>query len=136
MATMKRSRQRDAIVDFLKTRKDHPTADMVYMNLRKQMPNLSLGTVYRNLSLLADQGQILRLSCDGKVDRFDGFTHPHYHFMCIECGAVSDVELDLTELLTKAAAGYTDGYITGHTVLFKGYCSKCERQRQLQNVDD
>lgn len=129
MVATKRSRQREAIIDFLKTRKDHPTADTVYMNLREKMPNISLGTVYRNLSLLADQGQILRLSCDGKVDRFDGFTHPHYHFMCMDCGAVSDVELDLTEQLTRAAAGRTEGIITEHTVLFKGYCNACNEMR-------
>lgn len=126
MAATKRSRQREAIIEFLRTRKDHPTADIVYMNLRETMPNISLGTVYRNLSLLAEQGQILRLSCDGKVDRFDGFTHPHYHFMCVDCGDVSDVELDLTEMLTTAAASHTNGLITEHTVLFKGYCHKCK----------
>lgn len=126
MAATKRSRQREAIIEFLKSRKDHPTADVVYMNLRETMPNISLGTVYRNLSLLADQGQILRLSCDGKVDRFDGFTHPHYHFMCVDCGAVSDVEMDLTDVLTKQAQGRVDGVITEHVVLFKGYCSQCK----------
>ena len=131
MAAMKRSRQREAIIEFLKTRRDHPTADVVYMNLRENMPNISLGTVYRNLSLLADQGKILRLTCDGKVDRFDGFTHPHYHFMCMDCGAVSDVEMDLTELLTKEAAAHTAGVITEHTVLFKGYCTACNKKRAV-----
>lgn len=126
MATTKRSKQRDAIINFLRTRKDHPTADEVYVNLRQEIPNISLGTVYRNLSLLAAQGEILRLSCDGRVDRFDGFTHPHYHFMCMDCGDVSDVELDMTELLTKSAASHTDGLITEHTVLFKGYCHRCK----------
>ncbi|MDE5966426.1 MAG: transcriptional repressor [Lachnospiraceae bacterium] len=130
MAKLKRSRQREAIIAFLQTRKDHPTADTVYMSLRETMPNLSLGTVYRNLSLLAEQGKILKFSCDGKVDRFDGFVHPHYHFMCVDCGEVSDVEMDMTELLTKAAAEHTDGLITGHTVLFKGYCARCRENNQ------
>lgn len=60
--TLKRSRQREAIVLFLKNRKDHPTADIVYQEIRHDIPNISLGTVYRNLSLLADRGDILRLS--------------------------------------------------------------------------
>ena len=126
MATTKRSKQREAIIDFLQTRKDHPTADTVYMCLREEMPNISLGTVYRNLALLASQGKIIKLSCDGKADRFDGFVHPHYHFMCLDCGAVSDVEMDMTEELTSAAAKHTDGVITEHTVIFKGYCSQCK----------
>lgn len=130
MAATKRSRQREAIIEFLKTRKDHPTADVVYTNLREQMPNLSLGTVYRNLSLLADQGQILRISCDGKVDHFDGFTHPHYHFQCLGCGAVSDVELNLGAYILKAAAPVTEGRITAHTVIFHGYCPECDAKVQ------
>lgn len=85
-STMKRSRQREAIVSFLQTRKDHPTADVVYSELRQDMPNISLGKVYRNLSLLSERGDILKLSCDGKVDRYDAFTHTHYHFMCKDCG--------------------------------------------------
>ena len=80
--TIKRSRQRDAILAYLRTRTDHPTAEAVYTALRESMPNISLGTVYRNLALLADYGTILRISCDGKVDHFDANTTPHPHFLC------------------------------------------------------
>ena len=70
--TLKRSRQRDAILAFLKTRKDHPTADTVYMSVREEFPNISLGTVYRNLTLLTDLGMIQKLSMGAGVpDRFD-----------------------------------------------------------------
>ncbi len=131
MATTKRSKQREAIVAFLRTRKDHPTADVVYANMRQEIPNISLGTVYRNLSLLADKGEILRLSCDGKTDHFDGFTHPHYHFICEECGAVSDIEMDLTDMLNQQASECTDGEITGHTIFFHGYCRCCKDKREV-----
>ena len=83
--TLKKSRQRDAIVAFLKTRKDHPTADTVYKEIRNSIPNISLGTVYRNLSLLSERGEIMRLVCDGKVDRFDADVSPHCHFICKSC---------------------------------------------------
>ena len=77
MATLKYSRQRESIKEFLMTRTDHPTADTVYENLRLIYPNISLGTVYRNLSLLADIGEIRKLPSTSGADRFDGRTEPH-----------------------------------------------------------
>ena len=72
MATLKYSRQRESIKEFLMTRKDHPTADVVYENMKKIYPNISLGTVYRNLSLLSEIGEIQKLSNFGGADHFDG----------------------------------------------------------------
>ena len=86
--TLKYSRQREAIKDFLMTRNDHPTADVVYSNVRTEFPNISLGTVYRNLTLLADLGEIARLRVGDGVDHFDADTSPHYHFVCSDCGSV------------------------------------------------
>ena len=77
---LKRSRQREMIKSFLMGRKDHPTADVIYSNLKQQDPNLSLGTVYRNLTLLSDMGEILRLRVGDGVDHFDADTSEHYHF--------------------------------------------------------
>ena len=79
---LKRSRQREMIKSFLMGRKDHPTADVIYSNLKQQDPNLSLGTVYRNLTLLSDMGEILRLRVGDGVDHFDADTPEHYHFVC------------------------------------------------------
>ena len=103
MAALKYSRQRESIKEFLRSRTDHPTADTVYENLRQIYPNISLGTVYRNLSLLSDRGDILRLSCDGKTDRFDADTRPHYHFMCKQCGCVQDIDMPYQEALDHLA---------------------------------
>ena len=86
MATLKYSRQRESIKEFLMTRKDHPTADVVYENMKKIYPNISLGTVYRNLSLLSEIGEIQKLSNFGGADHFDGCVTPHCHFMCTACG--------------------------------------------------
>ena len=78
---LKRSKQRESIKKFLISRYDHPTAETVYMNIKEEFPNISLGTVYRNLSLLADIGEIQKLSTGIGPDRFDGNPKPHYHFM-------------------------------------------------------
>lgn len=82
MALIKRSRQREAILSELCGRTDHPTAEELYLSLKEELPNLSLGTVYRNLSLLSEEGIILKLSCGG-ADHFDGNTAQHYHFLAI-----------------------------------------------------
>ena len=84
MAALKYSKQREAIKDFLAHSHEHPTADVVYMNLRESFPNISLGTVYRNLSLLSEMGQIQKISMRDGADRFDGTITPHDHFICEE----------------------------------------------------
>ncbi|MGN1084105.1 MAG: transcriptional repressor, partial [Lachnospiraceae bacterium] len=86
---VKHSRQRDAILEYLRSTASHPTADTVYENVREKIPNISLGTVYRNLNMLAESGEVLRLSCGGTSDRYDGCVKPHYHFLCRSCGNVS-----------------------------------------------
>lgn len=123
--TLKRSRQRDAIVAFLATRKDHPTADVVYQEIRNIIPNISLGTVYRNLAQLSERGDILRLPCDGKVDHFDADTHPHYHFICNRCGCVQDIEMPYSDPMNQHANQDFDGVITKHSILFEGFCKDC-----------
>lgn len=123
----KYSHQREAIVNFLKTRDDHPTADVVYQNIKETIPNISLGTVYRNLNQLANAGMILRLPCDGKTDRFDAKTHPHCHFMCRSCGAVSDIPIDPSDRLIAEASSASANHIETTSVLFYGICSECEK---------
>ncbi len=122
---LKYSRQREEIKNFLMTRKDHPTADVVYMNVRQQNPNISLGTVYRNLTLLADMGEILRLRVGDGVDHFDADTSQHYHFICTECNRVIDLEMDNIDSIMEAAAKNFDGRITGHFTYFQGICGDC-----------
>ena len=122
---LKHSRQRDSIMEFLSQRKDHPTADTVYMNVRKTFPNISLGTVYRNLTLLADIGEISRIRVGDGVDHFDADTSPHYHFICKECGSVIDLDMeDMTEI-NQAANQNFDGTIEGHITYFYGNCGNC-----------
>lgn len=125
---LKHSRQRDSIIEFLSTRKDHPTADTVYMNVRQSFPNISLGTVYRNLTLLADMGEILRIRVGDGVDHFDYDTSPHYHFVCRECGSVLDLDMEVTEEEDQAAQKSFEGEIEGHMTYFYGRCPNCIRK--------
>lgn len=127
MAARKYSRQRELIKEFLQTRRDHPTADVVYTNVRRENPNISLGTVYRNLTCLAEDGEINRLSVGDGVDHFDADITPHYHFVCTDCGAVIDLEMDSIESITDTAAANFKGYIAGHRTYFYGLCPHCIR---------
>ncbi|MCX4321701.1 MAG: transcriptional repressor [Lachnospiraceae bacterium] len=122
---VKYSRQRQLIHSFLMTRKDHPTADVVYQNVRQEYPNISLGTVYRNLTLLADRGEILRLQVGDGVDHFDADTSLHCHFVCSDCGGVTDMQLDcMNEMLADARRNF-DGRVERQTTCFYGLCGKC-----------
>ncbi len=123
--SLKYSRQRECIKTFLMGRKDHPSADTVYMHVRQQYPNISLGTVYRNLTLLSDIGEISRLNVGDGVDRFDADTSPHQHIVCTSCGCVQDVYLPDADKILEYADKYFDGIITTQTINFRGTCSDC-----------
>ena len=123
--TLKYSKQREAIKEFLLTRYDHPTADTVYANLKEQYPNISLGTVYRNLSLLSEIGEIQKLTTGNCADRFDGNTHAHNHFICRNCCQVSDLEMDSTTPRNEVVSKNFNGIIEKQITYFYGLCKDC-----------
>lgn len=125
MKTLKHSRQRECIKTSLMSRHDHPTADTIYMDIREEFPNISLGTVYRNLNLLVDLGEVLKLSCGNGPDRFDADTRPHYHFVCRECGCVDDLPMDVSDTLNISAQKHCRGTIDSHITYFYGVCENC-----------
>jgi len=125
MANLKYSRQREAIKEYLAHTREHPTADTVYMSIREAFPNISLGTVYRNLNLLVDTGDIIKISSADGGDRFDGDTSPHYHFFCASCGKVIDLNLDNIDQITQIANGQFNGIIESHETIFYGKCPDC-----------
>lgn len=127
MANLKYSRQRASILEYLSHTTAHPTADMVYMHVREEFPNISLGTVYRNLNLLSDIGEIIKIPTPDGGDRFDGRTDPHYHVVCRSCGNVFDLELDesFDRMIRDAANQKFDGIIESHNILFHGKCKNC-----------
>lgn len=125
MSNLKYSRQRESIKQQLMHRKDHPTADMVYTEIRKEFPNISLGTVYRNLSLLSELGEIKRLITGDGPDRFDADTSMHNHFICRKCHAVLDLDMEDISGIREQAEKNFDGLIESYSVNFYGVCGEC-----------
>ncbi len=121
----KRSRQRDRILDTLRGTKTHPTATWVYDALKKEFPDLSLGTVYRNLGILRDQGFVRVLQSGSTFDRFDADTSAHYHFICERCGQVSDVPMLPLPGVERAASDALGCAVSGHRLDFFGVCAEC-----------
>lgn len=125
---MKYSRQREAILAYLHSTKEHPTAEMVYTSIKQENPKLSLGTVYRNLNILAVSGEIQRLSCGDGTDHFDATTTPHSHFVCKGCGRVMDLDMPWISLMNDKFLSEIkdfDGEIYSHQLFFYGLCKKC-----------
>ena len=127
---LKYSRQRESIKNFLMTRCDHPTAETVYRSLQKQFPNISLGTVYRNLALLTELGEIQTISTGSGPDRFDGNAKPHYHFICRQCGAVLDLQMESLTHINLLAQHELCGEIEDHNVFFYGRCEECVKDKK------
>lgn len=125
MAGLKYSRQREAVLTYLRSTKSHPTAETVYLQIRKEFPRISLGTVYRNLNLLAEQGEILRLSCGDGVEHFDATVRPHHHFICRKCGVIMDLEMPPIDSIDEMADENFSGKIEGHEIYFYGTCNNC-----------
>lgn len=125
MAGLKYSRQRSAVLHYLRSVTSHPTAESVYQEIREEFPKISLGTVYRNLNLLAEQGEILRLNCGDGVDHYDAELEPHDHFICRSCGQVYDLPLIPMEAADRQAEKLCAGRIEGHELYFYGICDSC-----------
>ena len=119
------SRQRELIYEALRQTEQHPTAEMIYQWLKPANPSLSLGTVYRNLNLLADEGAIRRMAFP--VERYDAKTMPHPHFCCDQCGAVYDLHLPYDAELDRQALLASGHDVTGHEVVFHVICTKCKQ---------
>ena len=119
------SKQRTRILDLLHHTKSHPTAIMIFEELRREIPSLSLGNVYRNLNILVEQGLIRELKMGSTYDRFDGVVAPHYHFICERCGEISDLDLPHNEALNEEVRKQTKGRVNYHRLEFYGACAKC-----------
>lgn len=125
MSTLKYSRQREAIKKYLTETYEHPTADTVYLHVQNEFPNISLGTVYRNLNLLTDMGCAQKITMPDGSDRFDGHVHPHNHFTCKCCGCVSDIELNHSISTTALKSAGFKGSIESSSTMYFGKCQSC-----------
>lgn len=127
MPSIRYSKQREAIKNYLLSSKTHPTAEIVYKNIKEIFPNISLGTVYRNLNFLVEHNDALRIDCGDGLIHFDGYTLPHNHFFCHNCKTLLDLNMDSIEHIDKIANAGFNGVIEGHTVLFYGICPDCKK---------
>ena len=126
MAIERKSKQRDAIIAELRSCYDHPTAMELFLAVRKKLPSLSLGTLYRNLSQLEESGMILRIP-DGSTDRFDGNPSPHAHFKCTLCGKLYDIHSDNNYSFDLSDDNISQ--ICGYNLTLFGHCKSCDSNR-------
>ena len=125
-ATTKQFRKRNAILDALRRSHAHPSAEDLHASLQAEHPDISLATVYRNLSMFKKQGIIQSLGTVGGIERFDGNTAPHVHFVCNGCSAILDLpELTPPEELRSAAAKGVGGQVSACQLTFSGLCGTC-----------
>lgn len=125
------SRKREAIYNYLKSVKTHPTADDVYAALREKYPDLSLSTVYRNISMFKNNGIIASVGVVNNQERFDYNTSPHAHFICNTCGSVIDLErVELDKRLNYLVQCEYDFDVDYHNLTFYGRCNKCKGSKK------
>ena len=129
--TGKQFRKRNAILSYLQSTTDHPSAEMVYAGLKPEIPDLSLGTVYRNLSLFKQQGLVSSVATVKGVERFDGNTSPHVHFLCTECDAVIDLtQVQVPDSLRSIAESCSGGQVEQCQLSFSGLCRDCAGRQE------
>ena len=121
------SKQRECILNALQSTKSHPSANMVYDMVREEIPNISLGTVYRNLAELVSEGLILKIDAGDGMEHYDGYNKPHYHMFCKNCRAVTDIEIEYHAHMDEMAAEESGGEIEYHSAIFAGTCKKCKK---------
>ncbi len=122
----RKSKQKEAIFRVIKGTTSHPTADWVYEQVRKEITNISLGTVYRDLKLLQKEGHILELAFNSHQSRFDGDIENHYHFRCERCGFIFNVDEPVDEEIDEREARRTGFKVFNHRLEFRGLCADCQ----------
>jgi len=127
---MRLTTQRQIILEELGKVTSHPTANEVYDMVRKRLPRIGLGTVYRNLELMAESGIILKLEVGGSQKRFDATTESHYHIRCSRCDKVDDIDIPVQYHINDAAGRACNYQILGHHIEFSGICADCQQSEK------
>ena len=130
---MRNTAQRDLVLRVVEESCDHPSAETIYTRCRERMPDISLGTVYRNLKVLVELGKIREVSILNAGDRYDKTIGLHAHFRCKSCGVVLDVPAKDLDRLESAVQSMTGYQIDGTEVLFVGLCDRCKNECIIQN---
>ena len=123
---MKFSKQRELILNEVMNSHIHPTADIIYTNLKKDNPGLSLGTVYRNLAKLTEHGLISKLSIPNQSDRFDKNIKPHAHLICEKCHSIFDIESNYINIFISDLSNKENIEVLDYDIILKGVCSNCK----------
>lgn len=124
------TKQRKIILEIIKASSGHLTAEEIYARAKQIIPSIAIGTVYRNLGLMAEEGEIRRLPMHDKPDRYDKSAEPHEHLVCQECGEISDLFISGLQDYLKQQTGLE---ITGYDLNLKYICEKC-RNRTENNL--
>ncbi len=127
---MRMTKQRQAILHALRGTREHPSADTVFHDVRRSLPNISLATIYRNLRQLSEAGLVQELSVGDARSRFDANTSLHYHVRCVVCGRIDDLDMAPHARLEELAREVTEFDLISHHIEFMGVCPKCARQRR------
>ncbi len=128
MKRYKFSKQRKRILDLLQSTGIHPTASWIYDRLKGEFPDLSMGTVYRNLNILVEQGLVKKIDFGSTFDRFDANLSQHYHFICEKCGAIHDLKIPIVHSLEEQVKAETNFEVHSHRIEFYGICDKCKEK--------
>jgi Fe2+ or Zn2+ uptake regulation protein len=126
------SRQREVVLETVRSTLEHPTAEWVFAQARRRLPRLGLGTVYRNLKRLAAEGHIREIHRDGTAARYDGNTGRHYHLRCVRCGRLTDLPVSVDCSIEEKAARATRYRILGHELDVEGVCPACHSENDYQ----
>ena len=124
---LRHSHQRDMIYNYMLSTKEHPSAEMIYEDLKKLEPNLSLGTVYRNLKLLEELGMVKKVTSVNNVERYDAITEDHVHFVCSKCGALVDLPHFKEEIIKQSFNSEIEGSIEWVNIILGGVCKNCSK---------
>ena len=128
------TRQLAAVYDVLAASPDHPTADQLFQRVRCVLPRVSLGTVYRNLKKLAEEGLICEVQIAGQITRFDANTGRHYHIRCLGCGRVNDLPISVDRRLEEEAGRAMNYRVLGHQVEVLGVCPLCQSAGEAVDI--
>ena len=123
--------QRQVILEEVQKVNTHPTADEVYEMVRKRLPRISLGTVYRNLEIISTSGLIQKIGPPSNQMRFDGKTDNHYHIRCVSCGRVEDASIESLDNVERTMRSHSDYSILGHRLEFFGICPECRKREEV-----
>lgn len=130
------TKQKEAILRILNNTRAHPTADWIYEEVKKEIPNISKGTVYRNLKVLQESRAVSELNLKGTLSRFEVKQASHYHFRCEKCGRVIDVDVPVDIKLDQKVAMRTGLKIYYHQLEFRGVCRDCQHKQMRGEVSE